>query len=258
MSALRIRKQDFDAHQTRLRSLFAAALGRDAFSPLLRTTGLGMEVNPGAPDSWSVTSELGKNVPVLHFANCAGGKLGVSFLSVWRSDGGRHFIFDKAYLHFFWRFEEAAAAEDVQAFRLEWVAGSTVEETEEYIYQGQFAAHPHWHFDLGYRTELSEGLSEFFAAEENDGVKQVDLDTISDEELDRLTAPPIKTKDRDLSWLSSIHFPALANWESERWHEEGHLHPHQNSPASASHLEYWLCSALGYLRYEVEKKQMKI
>lgn len=256
---LKVTRSQLDLHRKTLNAGFRKALGGGvqdhyvASAPL--ADGTALTVSRGAPNTRRIDNDL--NVPevALDIAAASQGCLACSFYEQWKPLGNRHVVFKQASLRFFWIYEDQGP-QHVQVFRLEWVGAekkpkSSEEEEDSYTFQGEYAAHPHWHFDRFAQYETrAQLLAELQGV---DDVVTVDLEEISEDQLERLTAPE-RPRALDLRWFPKIHFPALAGWNrGGAWDAGCDNVPHQCIPDSPQQIESWVYSALCYIRYEMAK-----
>lgn len=256
---LRISTGELAHHRKNLDALFRKALKGGAQSHYVISTnsagGVALVLARNAPFTYNVVSNVGISEIVLVIAAGSKGRLAFSFYEHWETSGSRNFVFSQASLRFYWLYDDGGP-QDIQIFRLEWVGMEKkikLPDEEEYVFvfQGEHAAHPHWHFDrLARYEDRAQLLADLHGNEEE---VAVNLDEISDVELERLTAPE-RSRPLDLRWFPKIHFPALAGWErGEPWDTHCEFRPHQSLPENSKQLESWVYSALCYIKYEVDK-----
>lgn len=256
---LKISRAKFGNHTKDIDALFRKALGGGPHDHYIIQTpsvdGIALIFSAGAPTAEKVSSDLGVREVVLSLAGEPEGRLAFSYFEQWKPVSRRHFMFRQACLRFYWLYEDQGP-QHMQAFRLEWVAGEksrgfAADGVEVFEFQGEHAAHPHWHFD---RISRNEDRSQLRAELEGANLEErVNLEAIDFGKLDQLTAPAVK-RSEGLKWLHKIHFPALADWAQKGpWDTNCVSRPHQRMPEKVRHLEAWVYSATIYIKYEATK-----
>ena len=151
----------------------------------------------------------------------------------------------------------------LQLLRAEWSGVQKIEKNTD-VFQGNGAAHPHWHFDAlrGHLDDIGRQLESLERAPEatrgsiveefrdfGDAEAEQDVATLF---LPRTVQLPSQ---KELNW-TAIHLAAAARWSDEAWHgPEGPHHMHARGPDDPEALRHWLSSCVRYVQAEINKTE---
>jgi len=146
----------------------------------------------------------------------------------------------------------------LQLLRAEWAGVQRIERQTD-IFQGNGAAHPHWHFDAP--REYPEDQDSQFG-QESEAIRGAVVeeyrdygDSQAEEEVASLFGhPAAQSPEKSAHKWSSIHLPVAARWCDEVWPgPEGPHHVHASGPKDPESLRNWLSSCTRYVQAEINK-----
>jgi hypothetical protein len=157
-------------------------------------------------------------------------------------------------------FKGVQDAPKLQLFRAEWSGVQKVEKQKD-IFQGNGAAHPHWHFDAlrSYLENTGRQLARAEQHPENARVAAADeVRDFGDVPLEQEVASSFRPVDyspsaNELDW-TAIHLANDARWSEQAWPgPEGPHDVHARGPESPDALRRWLSSCVRYVQAEINK-----
>jgi hypothetical protein len=128
--------------------------------------------------------------------------------------------------------------------------------TEERLFPGSKAAHPHWQFDDPTEPNAETIASELSQPKESE-TSAVDLthELLSDESTQPTPTLLTTLPATSYRWFHKVHFAARAEWATREIcnFAEAEQPQHAHSPSKTSELDHWVISGLLYMRNEFGK-----
>jgi hypothetical protein len=171
----------------------------------------------------------------------------------WRRTGRDRISFVESRLRFYVSEGQQSQPNMTAVLRLEWMDR---ELTEERLFPGSGAAHPHWQFDDPTEPNAEAIASELLRPKESEtSAIDVTHELLSDKSTE--PAPTLLTTlpAGRYRWFHKIHFAARAEWATREICNFAEIEQtqHAHSPFETSELDRWIISALLYVRNEFEK-----
>ena len=148
-----------------------------------------------------------------------------------------------------------------QVLRAEWAGAEAVSvgSKTKIRFQGNGAAHPHWHLaGLDRATVETGGLAQFDAADTETTALAAFAEAVAsaDPNSDRIThagsADLPRLADIAPAW-ARIHLAASARWAQEEWNGPGSADTmHAFNPADCGEIRSWIVSCVRYLQSELQ------
>ena len=148
-----------------------------------------------------------------------------------------------------------------QVLRAEWAGAEmvTVGTKIEIRFQGNGAAHPHWHLaGLERFDHEAGGLAQFDAMEPAHTGLAAFTDVIdaigpaSDRTTDFSEVDPVSSTEIASAW-ARVHLATSARWAQEEWGGPGNSDAtHASSPAHCREIRSWIVSCVRYLQSELQ------
>ncbi len=196
--------------------------------------------------TWRLDNKFGsandRTVCALATANGGDADIRLAYNEQWVSAGQRAGLrFKSSNLRFVVEGIDAVAP---LQFRLEWVG----RDGPEGAFPGSEAAHPHWQFDADSNWTQIQDPKAMVEVEIGEPEEEIDL---AGGEAPELPLAPAAAR-KQLQWFHRLHLPARAMWHEKLRSIPGEPEGQQHEPQNSDEIDYWVLSAVRYVRHEFQ------